>query len=292
MQEEKNMHDYRLKTVRQVLEYYMENHGDHVASFTDLQHMTSVFIFVMGNKKLSTLTPDHFIAYSRMRRQGKAGKRPAKTDGTIRRELQHLKAAIAYCARAKLVSPMDVPNIPMPAAPKPRERWLSKKEIQAVVKVAQESPLRGRLFVQIALRTGARKSVIENLTWDQIDFDRMMIDFGKHESRVTKKRKPVVPIHRDLLPILKAARDAAENEYVLGTNGDIRATLDAIAHRAGVKGLTPHVFRHTWATHASMNGTSLLDIARVLGNTVDVVERTYAKYQPEYLRNAIQSVSI
>jgi hypothetical protein len=38
-----------------------------------------------------------------------------------------------------------------------------------------------------------------------------------------------------------------------------------------------------------MQGVSLTDISRVLGNTLAVCEKHYAKYQPEYLMSAVNS---
>lgn len=281
---------FRFRKVRQVLEYYMENHGFNAESWADLANMTKVFIEVMGHRNVDQLMPEHFVAYGSLRRKGKIGKRKAKSDGTIRRELQHLQTAIHFCARARVINPATVPHIPMPDAPPPRDRWLNKDEIAAVMQVIAGDKVQDRVktFVMIARFTAARKSMIENLQWDQVNFSTSMIEYGKHEKKLTKKRKPMVPMHSELRLFLEQLKKRSKTRYVLENNHCIRAALDVVAKHADIDGLTPHVFRHTWATHASMNGVSLLEIARVLGDTIKTVEKTYAKFQPDYLRGAIE----
>ena len=108
---------------------------------------------------------------------------------------------------------------------------------------------------------------------------------------LTKKKKPVVPIRSDLREYLEGLRKTQAGElghFVLGHSGDIRKALDAVTKRAGVEGVTPHVFRHTYATHASMQGVPLGDIARILGDTIATVEKVYAKFQPGYLQGAME----
>jgi integrase len=54
-------------------------------------------------------------------------------------------------------------------------------------------------------------------------------------------------------------------------------------------GISPHVLRHTAATHMARRGVSLWMIAKVLGNTTALVERVYAKWVPE---NAVGTVDL
>jgi integrase len=54
--------------------------------------------------------------------------------------------------------------------------------------------------------------------------------------------------------------------------------------------VTPHTLRHTAATWAAMAGVPMDEIARLLGASVTVVEKIYAKWHPEYLRRAVQAL--
>lgn len=282
---------YRLHTVRHVLEYYMENHGFGTESWADLANMTNVFIQVMGKKNLKDLQPEHFNAYISGRKRGAFGKRPAKSSGTLRRELSHLQTAIHFCVKAKLVNPEHAPFIPLPDKPPPRDRWLDKREIQ-MLKDAAVPESRADIFIRIVLATGARKNVVETLEWNQVNFSTNMIVFEKVGARRTNKKKPTVPMHGELRLFLERMHAKRTNNYVLGCATKINDALDAVAHRAGLVGVTPHVLRHTWASHASMNGVSLGEIARVLGDSIVTVEKVYAKFQPGYLKNAVEQAAL
>lgn len=285
---------YKFETVGEVLDYYMENKGLSAESSDDLIRMTKNFKHLMGKKKLRELTPDHFNAYISGRRKGSFGGLQARSTGTTRRELVHLKTAINYCERSKLVNPMDVPYIPLPPKPAPRERWLDKKEIKAL-KQAVKSFSRADTFVRIALATGGRKRAIETLTWKQVNFETNMITFADGSVETNKKR-PTVPMQsglREYLEQLYTIQDVINNEgFVLENDKSVRATILAAARRAGIKGVSPHVFRHTWATHASMNGVPLNEIARILGDSIVTVEKVYAKFQPGYLLKAIEQAAL
>lgn len=284
--------DYRFTTVKHVLEYYMENHGFQVESWKDLANMTRVFIEVMGRRRLVDLQPEHFNAYIAGRKRGAFGKKKAKSTGTLRREFEHLKTAIKYCVDARLVNREHVPAIPLPAKPPPRERWLTKEEIE-LMKAQAEPWSRGETFLRIVLVQPYRRRTIETLEWSQLKFSTGMIHPMKPGEKVTKKRKPVLPMTVEQMAYLKELRHRRPTDiYVLQTSGGIFEALEAIARRAGIEGVTPHVMRHTWATHASMNGVPLEEIARVLGDSIVMVERVYAKYQPGYLKGAIEKGSL
>lgn len=279
---------YRLTTVKHVLEYYMENHGFQVESWRDLASMTRVFIEVMGKRTLASLQPEHFNAYISGRKRGTFGKKKAKSTGTLRREFEHLRAAIKYCVAARLVNPEHVPMITMPAKPPPRDRWLTKEEIQ-LLKDSAEPWSRGEIFLKIVLAQPYRRHTIETLEWSQLNFLTGMIHPMKPGEKVTNKKKPVLPMPVEQMAYLKELRHRRPTDiYVLQHSGTIFEALEAIAKRAGVERVTPHVMRHTWATHASMDGVPLGEIARVLGDSIVMVEKVYAKYQPGYLRSAIE----
>ncbi len=50
------------------------------------------------------------------------------------------------------------------------------------------------------------------------------------------------------------------------------------------------ILRHTAATWMAQKGVLMWEIAGLLGNTVEVVTRTYAKHSPEHLRRATEAI--
>lgn len=282
--------------IQDCLDYYMRNHGPEMVDLTRAVYLDRHVGEHFGNFYPKSVDPDCVQAFIKSRRVGLIGR--VAGDGTIRRELSHLDAALNYCARHGVIKRDEIPYINKPPAARPKERWLTQEEINAFLDAIKEDS-RLWYFVHIALRTGARKTSILELKWDQIDMEGGLIDFGKHDkAERKKKRRPIVPISDKLMAVLKPAYERNQrkspmfrDEYVLKHPGSIRTAFELACAKAALQDVTPHTLRHTWASHAAMNGVSFLEIARVLGNSVAMVEKVYAKFAPDYLKNAINAVN-
>lgn len=260
-----------------------------------------------GTTAVCDVNDDLVALYVDRRRRGEIG-RPSG-DGTIRRELGCLVAAINHNLRAnvkpKRITAGDVPTIRLPEAPEPKQRVLSLDEAARLYAACQRKSVpklwdtpytRVELFTRIALNTAARRRSIEALTVFQVDLERRQIDFNPPGRRQTKKRRPVVPISDELFPYIKAAKESAiahHSEYLLGSDGGaIRTAFENAVAAAGLQGVTPHTLRHTWATWAARYSKrpmweTMYGIAGVMGDTVQTVFRVYAKHHPDFLRDAV-----
>jgi integrase len=164
---------------------------------------------------------------------------------------------------------------------------------------------RGERFLWLALETAQRKRAILDLTWDRVDFETRVIHFAVPGKKVTKKRRPSVPISDALLVQLKRMHDEKINDFVMDHGGEGWSAIQAIVVKAGLApkqkrgtgerikstGISPHTLRHTAATHMARRGVPLYDIAGILGNTLAMVEKVYAKHCPGRLRAAVNSIS-
>lgn len=279
--------------ISNILDAYWTSWAQDTASAaTTLSHIKRLKE-AFGFHDIRDLTLLDIQTYIRKRRKGRLG--PPVGDGTLRRELTIFVAAINHAVNGRVIPRDAAPTIPMPPRPAARERYLEKEEIDRLIETAAKTRDGERLsrverFIWIALQTGARKDAIIKLTWDRVDFTKRLIDFRDPALPITKKRRATVPISDSLLPVLERAFRERKGAYVLDTTGQLRSAFERTVKLAGLgDDVIPHTLRHTWATHASMNGVQLLEIARVLGNTVGVVESVYAKHQPEYLRQAVNS---
>lgn len=255
-----------------------------------------------GMTPINAVDREQVREYVRIRAAGKIGK-PAG-DGTLRRELGVLIAAINHEVVEKRLSKVDVPIIELPESPPPRDRWLTEDECAKLLAAAAQplgrdeqgrtvrlaadgSQTRVYLFTMLALETAARKEAIETLTWAQVDLERRVIKLNPEGRTQTAKRRPTLPISDQLHEVLTLAKAEAKTAYVLGAPGSIRTAFTAAADRAGLVDVSPHVLRHTWATQAAQHGVSMTDIADVLGDDVRTVERNYRHHCPTHLRGAI-----
>lgn len=136
--------------------------------------------------------------------------------------------------------------------------------------------------------TGLRGSDAVNLRWSEVHFDRREIE------RVTLKRtkKVIVPIHSDLLAVLEmehTSRNPKPDDRVLlhpiarepMTRKRLYYHMVALGKRAGVPDAHPHRFRDTFAVDMLARGASPYDVAKLLGDTIETVEKHYAEFVRE-----------
>ena len=213
---------------------------------------------------------------------------------TIRFELSILRAVWNHAVKTRVLRTEDTPVLaPLPPASPPRARWLTDVEIDKVL-AAAEGPGRDRvrMFSWLALHTGARRTAICELRWPQVDFKVGVIHYLAPGAQQTRKRRASVPMSDALRGVLREAYDRRTHDdaLVIGSGGKINSAIDRLGAAAKVSGLTPHVFRHTAGTVMARNGVALWVIAKILGNTVEEVEKTYAKWVPGLHAEAVNII--
>jgi integrase len=153
-----------------------------------------------------------------------------------------------------------------------------------------------RLFILLALHTAGRPSSILDLTWDRVHFRDGKILLDNPDRDRTSKGRATVPIAEPLIEPLREAHVAAQTGYVIEWAGkrvgSVKKGIREAARRAGIKGVTPYVLRHTAAVWMAEGGVPMSEISQYLGHTsTAVTERVYARYSPDYLRRASEAIS-
>jgi site-specific recombinase XerD len=199
---------------------------------------------------------------------------------TIARELTVLRAACHHALRWGRID--KVPTFEVPTDLPKREIWLFKDELRILIEAAD--PLM-RDFIHLTYGTGSRRAAIESLTWAQVNFARKTINLAKQGERKTCKRRPTVPMG-DLHSLLTRRFATKQNEWVLGSDRDLfydfqktleKAEILTVDERDGRPAgkITPHVLRHSRATHLLEDGASIFAVAKLLGDSVTTVQRVY-----------------
>lgn len=144
--------------------------------------------------------------------------------------------------------------------------------------------------------TALRGSDAVGLTWAEINLET------KEIGRVTQKRKKpvIIPIHDELFAALentKIARNPTPSDKVLLNPETGRAMsrprlynrMLAVGKRAGVPNAHPHRFRDTLAVDMLLRGATPYDVAKLLGDTMETVEKHYTPFVKE-LRDRVRSI--
>lgn len=215
-------------------------------------------------------------------------KRRNVAPATIRYELLQLSTALGW-AKDKIG---QKPAIWLPQPPERKLRHLTRAEFARFFSAVRAD--HARLYVMLGLHTCARPTAILELTWDRVDFMRRQIDFTPPGHIRTAKRRVVVPISDDLLPILQTGHAARTCEHVIERGGErvksVKKAFQAASERSNVHA-TPYTLRHTGAVWAAEAGVSMAELAQFMGHDDDrTTQKYYARYSPGYLLNVANAI--
>lgn len=215
----------------------------------------------------------------------KARKRAGKSDSTIKTELEFLRACLRFHYRDK------APSIWLPPESKPRERYLTPEDVDRLLDHIEAPHV--RLFVILAVVTGARMGALLDLTWDRVDLDVGTVDFNPAGREITNKRRTTVKLNKRALDALKEAHPARLTDHVIEYGGkpvtSIKKAIASAARRAKVP-CSPHVFRHTSGVWMANKDVPMDKIAQRLGTTIRIAEKHYARHSPSYQQDAAEAL--
>jgi len=185
------------------------------------------------------------------------------------------------------------PFIPAPPRRPPKERFLTREQGRTLLDAAR--PIHLRLFLLIAMTTGARKGAILGLTWERVDLERRRIDFTDPEIAITKKRRTVVPVSPDVIAALRMAKETAETSFVIEYMGssikDIKRAFADAAKKAFLPWATPHTLKHSVISWLAEDGFTADQISDMTATHPITVRRIYRKFSPDYLEGMAASLS-
>jgi integrase len=218
-----------------------------------------------------------------------------RAENTINTEMRMLRAILNWAFKHKHIS--VVPYVWAPPMAPPRERHLTRPEVERLLNAAELPHV--RLFVVLAIATAARMQAILSLTWERTEFKRGLIDLRDPSAPVTHKGRAIVPINETARAALLEAKAGALSPYVIEWNGrrvgSIKRSMGEALKRAGlkVKGDGAHLLRHTAAVWMAEDGIPMEEIAQYLGHSsTTMTSKVYARYSPDYLRKAADSLNL
>lgn len=179
-----------------------------------------------------------------------------------------------------------------------REGFLTEKQVQALFDACKQDYQ--RLFLRMCIDTGMRKSEILGLRWDEIDFDAGWIVIGNLDASRTKNGKPKrIPLTKRALVTLKdtykAQKGSSKFVFPSKKRGEEDAPITTVktfwsrlCKDAGLKDVTVHDLRHTFASWAVQKGIDISVVQPLLGHTQISTTKRYAKHTERSLQGAIE----
>ncbi len=199
---------------------------------------------------------------------------------TLARRLAALRGFFGSAVEQQLVAADPCEQLPSPRTSRALPRLLDAAQVDRLLAApdpAARHGLRDRALLEVLYATGARVSEVADLRLDALlDESSVLRCHGKRDKT---RLVPLGRAAREALaaylqrerPALAARRPGAEHLF-LSRGGRrlsrerIFAVVRAHARAAGLPAISPHVLRHSFATHMLENGADLRAVQELLGH--------------------------
>jgi len=251
----------------------------------------------MDKKEVSYNKANEEVMQNYIEYLGKLGKKPS----TISRCIASIRSFYQYELKNKKIKKDPTKNIQSPKVEKRTPCVLTSKEVELLLEQPKDVDLKGirdKAMLEFAYATGMRVTEIISLDIDDINFKEGFVNCRK-----TKKTR-IIPLGKMSIKALKEYVDHArdilikdENEKALfvNVNGQ-RLTRQGFwkiikyyKEQAHIeKDITPHVLRHSFATHLLQNGADLKAIQTMLGHSDISSTQVYMQFQNDGIKDIYQ----
>lgn len=271
-----------LVTYRKSLDKFMVLLGEDapLSAFTEMSLKNFVWDMKMKQKLASTSICEHLAA---------------------------MKSFGKYLVRSNILQKNPADGIPMPKRPKRLVAFLGQKDLSTkkiAEKLGDESnanlqQVRARTLLELIYGSGLRISECQSLHWNQIrEKEKLVQVIGKGN------KERIVPITDALIEQLnlfkirqtEAGHPITPLGYVfLAEDGKpysvrtLRNDIHDLLRDIGWEGkASPHVLRHSFATHLLENGAEIMSVKEMLGHSSISTTQIYTHVNAERLRQAFK----
>ena len=225
-------------------------------------------------------------------------KEEGKKTSTISRNLATIRSFYQFELRTKKIKKDPTEGLQSPKIEKKAPSVLSSEEVELLLEQPKNIDLKGirdKAMLEFAYATGMRVTEIISLNIEDVDFEKAYVTCS---NGIKKRNIPLGNISlnalkeyvEDARPVMIKVED--EKALFVNVNGK-RLTRQGFwkiikyykeqAHIS--KDITPHVLRHSFATHLLQNGADLKSIQMMLGHSDISSTQVYMKYQDEGIKN-------
>ena len=214
---------------------------------------------------------------------------------SINRKISTLRTFYKYCLRENLIGKSPMTGIKALKLPKTLVKFVTETDINKVSFGDGDdfSTCRDRLLFELLYQTGMRQAELRGLK--DGDVDKMDMQLKIHGKR---NKDRLVPLSREMIQLIvqyQVLRDATfadkAERLLLNDKGEEMSpsyVYNKVHHMlegvTTLKQKSPHVLRHTFATHLLDEGASLVAIQKLLGHEDLATTQIYAHNTIEQLK--------
>lgn len=219
------------------------------------------------------------------------------TKKSLSRKISSLKSFFKFLALRGYVKKNFAASLSFPKVPKKLPQYLSKSELDDLlgIKHVTEVPVLDRAILELFYSTGIRLSELINLRLNNIDFNsgtikvfgkgskERIVPFGSHAKEAMKNYIQI----RDICNIYNSEifflDSSGKKLYPVKVQRMIRKDLSIVSE---INKKSPHVLRHSFATHLLDNGADIRAVKELLGHESLSTTQVYTHLTPEKLKKS------
>ena len=211
----------------------------------------------------------------------------AKTSAA--RKLSAVKSWLDFLHAAGVLTQNPAASVRAPRLPARLPRALAYVDVEALLERGVEEPTarRDRAILELLYGAGLRVAELVALDWEDVDLEERWL---RVRGKGDKER--MVPMGYPAQEALKDWEVSGEGPVFPGEGAERMTVRTAhrvvvrAARRAGLAGVTPHVLRHSFATHLLEGGANLRVVQELLGHESLVTTQRYLRITTEQLRKS------
>lgn len=227
---------------------------------------------------------------------------------TIARKIASIRTFYKYLAREKKIENNPALNIISPKRPKSLPKFLSMEEVEEIlnnINISTPAGYRNRAILELLWASGMRISELSNLNFENLNLENNEITvFGKGAKEriilITDRAKTYLQKYIDFArPLI--AKDYTpppvtdqspvfinKTGYRLQTRM-VRNVINDIVEKIELpKKVTPHMFRHSFATHLIENGADLRVVQELLGHASISNTQIYTHVSMQHMKDVYE----
>ncbi len=241
------------------------------------------------DKPLDRITARELKSYLLERKR-----RKSLTNASVYSQVNAMRAFFKALVENGVISDNPAKDIPLPKRPRKLPNHLTAQELLALLKQSEVQP-RDHCLLEFIYATGTRLSEALDMKVNSVNLDdnTAMVKSGKGD----KDRLVIMSGHvaSELTTYLTKRRTTSEYLFPSRSGGRlssryVQSMVARYAAKAGIpRSVTPHVLRHTFATHMLESNVDIRSIQELLGHSSLATTQIYTHVTSDRLRRLARS---
>ncbi len=214
--------------------------------------------------------------------------------------MRTLKAAFNIAIEWKYIITNPFVKVKFKKGQKKKPVFITRDDLGKILNQTESQQMRD-IFI-FAFNTGCRLGEITQLRWQNIDIKKNIIIIGDELFTTKNERQRIIPISKELLPILKliSKKTKKPKYYVFGKtntfpfhNDYVSRNFKKACRKAKMKEeIHFHTLRHSFASNLAIKGVPIIVIKELLGHSSITTTEIYSHTNIEALQKAVSQLKV